>query len=123
MLYFEQTKVSRKLAVPKLALLPKFVEFMAESFDIYKESIEDYFIGGRDANNKRWKITSQEIMSAVPFKRKDYNLENVINRNPEFITVVNQKIPYIFNVKFVETQLIEKSIQPAILEKVGEIEI
>lgn len=123
MLYFEQTKVSRKLAVPKLALLPKFVEFMAESFDIYKENVEDYFIGGRDANNKRWKITSQEILNAVPFKRKEYNLGNVITRNPEFVTVVNQKTPYIFNVQFLESQFVEKSMQPVILEKMGEIEL
>lgn len=122
-LYFEQTKVFRKLAVPKLALIPKFVEFMAESFDLYRENIEDYFIGGRNEQNKRWKITSQEIINAVPFKRKEYNLENLVKKNPEFITVINQKTPYIFNITFLENAFIEKSTQPLILEKMGEIEI
>ena len=111
------------IAVPKLALIPKFVEFMAESFSFYRENIEDFFVYGKDENKKRWKITSNEIQNAVPFKRKNYNLEHIIQKKPEFITVINQKMPYIFNVTFLGSETIEKSTQPFIIEKMGEIEL
>jgi len=106
--YFEQEKIFRTIAVPKLALISKFVEFMAESFDFYKEHIDDYFIWGYDQNNARWKVTSTEIQNTPPFKRKEFNLGNLIHKNSEFITVVNQKTPYVFNVKF--TALMEDKL-------------
>lgn len=121
--YFGQDKIFRKIAIPKLALLSKFVEFMADSFDIYKENIEDYFIWGYDENKKRWKITSQEINNALPFKRKEYNLENVCLRNKDFVAVVNHKTPYVFKVNFLESEQIEKSTQPFVIERLGEIEM
>lgn len=96
---------------------------MAESFDFYKENIEDYFIWGYDDYRKRWKITSNDVTNALPFKRKEFNIENLCQKNPEFITVINQKTPYVFNIKFLEKEEINKSTQPFVIEKIGEIEL
>jgi len=121
--YFEQTKIFRKIAIPKLAIIPKFIEFMVESFDFYKEDIDDYFIWGYTDNKKRWKITSEDIQNLPPFKRKEYNLTKILQKNTDFITVINHKTPYVFNIKFLECEELPHSTQPFVIEKMGEIEL
>lgn len=124
MFYFEQIKIFRTIAVPKLALIPKFVEFMAESFDFYKENIDDYFLWGYEKDSKqRWKLKSTEIENTPPFKRKEFNLSKVFEKSTEFMTVINQKTPYVFSIKFLEAEEIANSTQPFVIDQMGEIEL